>query len=363
VFVGHALLAFALAVLVADRRGWPARRALALGVVAGAFAAVPDVDVAYAALAIDFGSLTADSLLRPSTFWDATRDVHRTVTHSLVVALVAGPVFGLCAASGRARRARRAGAVVALGALVAVTYAVSGPVGGVVMVLFAVAGLGVASLARLLTDLSMRTVAIAATAGLATHPWGDLLTGGPPPLLYPLDVAVLESRVVLHADPTVHLLGAFAFELAMVWLAALALVRLYDRPWRALLDRRGTVGAAYGVAAVVMAPPTLAVSYHFVFSILSVGFVCGGLSAGLAGVSVSPPIAWRRFVPRLSTTRSGSDDRVRARTDRPIAVLSDRPAQERLTALVGVAPTVLTAITAALVGYTTVYVVTLAVGV
>jgi len=37
----------------------------------------------------------------------------------------------------------------------------------------------------------------------------------------------------------------------------------------------GRVGAAYGVAALAVTPPTLEVSYRFVFSILGVGLLCG----------------------------------------------------------------------------------------
>jgi len=282
VFLGHALLAFALATLIADWRGWTARRALTLGLVAGAFAAIPDVDVAYAAVALDVDALNAASVTQPSTFWDATRDVHRTMTHSLVVALLAGPAFGLWAVkrtgSPLTRAAGRGVSAVALAALVGAAYAVSGPLGGVVMGMFAVAGVGVATLCRITTDFPARTVALAATAGLLSHPWGDLVTGKPPRLFYPFEVGVFDGRVLLHGDPTIHLLGAFAIELSVAWLAAVAIARVAGFSMGELIDRRALAGAAYGVAAVAMAPPTLAVSYHFVFSILSVGVVCAGVS-------------------------------------------------------------------------------------
>ena len=73
-FIGHALLAFAIAALVADWRGWGRRDALVVGVVAGAFATLPDVDIAYAVfglvhwLAIDAGGSV------PTVFWDASRE-------------------------------------------------------------------------------------------------------------------------------------------------------------------------------------------------------------------------------------------------------------------------------------------------
>jgi membrane-bound metal-dependent hydrolase YbcI (DUF457 family) len=298
VFVGHALFAFALAALLADRLGWSAERALTLGAVAGAFAALPDVDMAYAAVAIDFGRLTAESLTRPSTLWDATREVHRALTHSLVVSVLAGGAFGLWAVAWNRRPTVRVGgsllAVGVLAALVGVGSARSGTLGLVVLGTFAVGGLAIATAARLRTDLSGRALVTAAVLGLCSHPWGDLVTGEPPKLFYPFDVRVLDGRVLLHGDPTVHLLGAFALELAVVWLAAVAVATVTGRSWREAIDPRAAAGLAYGVAAVLMVPPTLEVSYHFVFSILAVGVVCGGMSLtpGSASIPRPVPLSW-----------------------------------------------------------------------
>lgn len=343
-FIGHALLAFALATLIADRLGWPARRALTLGLVTGAFAAIPDVDMAYAAVAIDIANLTVDELTRPSTLWGATRDVHRAMTHSLAVSVVAGTAFGLWAVrgsgagssrepgSGSSRSANpRSGriatvshgvAAVVFVALVVGSYAASGTLGGIVMGSFVAVGVGIATLCRARTAFSGRTVGIAAVAGLLSHPWGDLVTGEPPKLFYPFDVRFLDGRVLLHGDPTVHLLGAFTLELAVVWLAAIAVAVVTGRSWRRSIDRRAALGGVYGVAAVAMAPPTLEVSYHFVFSILSVGLVCGGLSA-------------------------------RARSASPVAALRDR--LDPPVSLLGVVFTVLGGVTVALAGYVAVY--------
>jgi membrane-bound metal-dependent hydrolase YbcI (DUF457 family) len=283
VFIGHALLAFALATLIADWRGWSARDALTLGVVAGSFAAIPDVDVAYAAIALDVSRLTVESATQPGVFWDATRGVHRSITHSLVVAMVAGPAFGLWAATWeRSPVLRAVGRIVAatvLTTLVAAAYIVSGPTGGIVVGTFVLAGLVVASLSQARTSLSGRTVGLTATAGLLSHPWGDLVTGEPPRLFYPLDVQFLDGTVLLHGDPTVHLLGAFAIELAVFWFTAVTITRVTGRSWTTFLDRRAGIGILYGVTALVMTPPTLEVSYHFVFSIVAVGLACGGLVA------------------------------------------------------------------------------------
>ncbi|WP_336023653.1 metal-dependent hydrolase [Halobellus salinisoli] len=300
-FVGHALLAFALAVLFAEWRGWPARNALFLGIVTGLFAALPDIDVVYALAAIDGGRFLGGGSVDPEVFWSAANAVHRSMTHSLLVAAVAGPAAGLWAvrhAPPRRKWLARTGAVTLLLGLVAVATAVSGPLGTLVMGAFVVGGAALATLAARRTPLSPRQIALAATAGLLTHPWGDLVTGEPPRLLYPLQFTVFDGRVALHPDPTIHLLGAFALELAVVWLAVLAVVRLTDRSVRLFSDRTAALGATYGAAAIVLAPPTLDVSYHFVFSILAVGSVCGVLAWYRSMPPLYAVIGTDRFDPR-----------------------------------------------------------------
>jgi len=302
VFVGHALLASALAVLFAEWRGWSTRQALLLGAATGAFAALPDVDVVYAVVALDGGQLVGSGV-NPTAFWDAANSVHRSMTHSVLVALIAGPAFGLWAVRGTSEgsRKREWGARIAgIVLLVAVAIVASGALGAIVMGAFVVAGVAITALSRRETDLSPRMLGLAATAGLLTHPWGDLVTGQPPQFLYPFEIGVIESRVVLHPDPTMHLLGAFAVELAAVWLAALAIVRVTDRSLATFYDRSAILGAGYGALALVLAPPTLAVSYHFVFSILAVGVVCSGLSWYR-----STPVASLRRRPTAGDVRAG----------------------------------------------------------
>ncbi|WP_281195224.1 metal-dependent hydrolase [Halorubrum sp. F4] len=369
-FIGHALLAFALAALLADRLGWSADRALAIGAVAGAFAALPDVDMAYAAVAIDLGSLSTESLTRPSTLWDATREVHRALTHSLVVSVLAGGAFGLWAVAwGRRRSVRAIGSVLSvavLAALVAVASAQNGTLGLVVLGTFAIGGLAIATLARLRTDLSGRAVAAAAVFGLLSHPWGDLVTGEPPKLFYPFDVRLLDGRVLLHGDPTVHLLGAFALELAAIWLAAVAVATVTGRSWRKAIDPRAAAGLAYGVAAVLMTPPTLEVSYHFVFSILAVGVVCGGLSLTPGSTG------WRRWTVGWRRWMRGRRRWVTGRRRWTPGIPNSRgvisgfslPGRDELRRRITVPPsalaltfTALAGVTAALVGYAAVYVV------
>jgi membrane-bound metal-dependent hydrolase YbcI (DUF457 family) len=92
-FIGHGLLAFALVALAGDALGWSRDRALWLGVLAGAFATVPDVDMLYAPIGVLGG---VDGLFEASeAFWSASSVVHRTVTHSLVLGAVAALGFAL----------------------------------------------------------------------------------------------------------------------------------------------------------------------------------------------------------------------------------------------------------------------------
>lgn len=269
-FVGHALLAFALvgggAALFRDRSV-----GLRLGIVAAAFATVPDVDMAYALV----GLVGADGVMGTvSSFWAASTAVHRTITHSLLVApvgaaLAAGWVFG---------RRKRSWVILAtataLGSgLTATTAVVSGALGGFVMALFVVATAIVAEIVVRRSMFTARATFGAAAVGLLSHPFGDLATGEPPAFLYPLNTPLVTERVVLSADPTLHLLGAFGVELAAIWAGLLVGMWLLERPVRAAIDLRAVTGIGYATAALAIPAPTLDFSYPFVFSVLSVGMI------------------------------------------------------------------------------------------
>lgn len=280
-FLGHGLLAFALAAALARWAGWPVERAIAVGLLAGGFGLAPDVDMLYAPV----GVLGAASLLGAADgFWTASTAVHRTVTHSVVVGAAAALAAGLWA---RATAPSRAAAVAIGGGSVAVA-ALGGPLDGLVMAAFAVAVLALAALGRHL-GFAPATVGAAALLGLCTHPFGDLFTGEPPALLYPLDVTLVAERVVLHPDPTLHLLGALGLELATAWLAVGVLLWLLDRPLGEHVTPRAGLGVAFGSAAFVLPPPTLEASYHFVFPLLGTSVAC---ALGLR------PATWRALWAR-----------------------------------------------------------------
>jgi hypothetical protein len=281
-FVGHGLLAFALVAALARARGWSTERALSLGLLAGAFGLAPDVDILYAPVGLLGASGPLDAA---AGFWMAGNEVHRAVTHSLVVAAVASLAAGAWATG---TRRGRLGATLVVGGLVTVAFLVSGVLGAVVLAAFGVAMLGLARVGRVRLRHAPVAVAAAAAAGTLTHPFGDLFTGEPPALTYPFDVTLLTERVALSPDPTLHLLGALFVELGTAWLAALVLVWLRDDAlptWpapgalAARIDRRAGLGLGYAGAAALVPAPTLDVSYHFVFPLLGVGLLVTAASA------------------------------------------------------------------------------------
>ncbi|WP_336343586.1 metal-dependent hydrolase [Halalkalicoccus ordinarius] len=279
-FVGHALLAFALAAGGARWTGRSPERSLSIGLAAGAFATVPDVDMLYALVGLLSG--VGGTLDAVNAFWSASTHVHRIVTHSLVVGVAAALGFALWS-RGLEREGAGIGALrtrpdalsglAVLVALVAVAGLASGSLGLVVMSAFVLAGLAVATLAVEFGGLGPRTVLATALLGLLSHPFGDLFTGEPPRLLYPFGARLLTDRVLLSPDSTLHLLGTFGVELATIWLAALVYCRLTHRSLRTHVRWRAALGVAYAGAALALPAPTVDSSYRFVFSVLAVGAV------------------------------------------------------------------------------------------
>ncbi len=275
-FVGHGLLALALVSAVAARRGWTPRRALTLGVVAAGFATLPDVDVLYPLLATLAGAGSSGALTQD--FWHLSTTVHRGATHSLVVGLVIAGAVTLWSRRGGDARATRALAVGAFAALVLVVGSAGGGLAGATMAVMAVGAVATAVLATR-AGLGARAVGAAALAGLLTHPFGDLVTGQPPPLLYPLGTylpgegAIIGSRLTLHGDPTLHLVGAFLVELAAIWLAVVVVALLVDRRPTRYVRPQALAGVGFAVAVFAIPAPSLSAATSFVAGALAVGIV------------------------------------------------------------------------------------------
>ena len=310
-FIGHGLVVFAIVAGLALLAGWDGERALAVGLLAGAFGLAPDVDILYAPV----GLIGASGLFEAEAgFWAAGNAVHRGMTHSLLVGGAAAAAAGLWAAGTKPARVLAAAVgtgIVAVGAGDGLLAAVI--LTAFVATVFAIAGFGARQ------TIAARHVGAAAAVGLLSHPFGDLFTGGPPDLLYPLDVTLVAERIVLHPDPTVHLLAAFGLEVATMWAAAVVYLHATDCRMADYVSPHATLGVGFAVAALVLPSPTLESPYRFVFGALGVGMVSG----------VGRPRQWR-------------------------AVLSRRAAAERLTALDAVL-TALAALTTALVAYGTLY--------
>jgi membrane-bound metal-dependent hydrolase YbcI (DUF457 family) len=182
---------------------------MAIGVVAALAATIPDLDM----LSVLPGLLSglAGTLGPVEGFWDAAT-AHRSVTHSLLLAVPLGAVVGFVADTGRRRTLG-----LSLAGLLGVLLLALPAAGAAVVLPFVGGAIGLGLLASRL-PVTARATWIAASVGLLTHPFGDLFTGEPPWLLYPTGLEVLPGRVLLSADPTLHLLGAFFVELWVIWL-------------------------------------------------------------------------------------------------------------------------------------------------
>lgn len=264
---GHAPLAFALAGLGADALGRSRRRAIAVAVVAGLFAVVPDVDILHAVVGF-MGSVPADVWRVNDAFWAASSEVHRGVTHSLVLGIPAALGFGLLAGDRRFQVV--GGAVLSVFPLAG--FALGGVLGFALVSLYVLAGVSVAALARQL-GLGLPAALGAAVVGLGSHPFGDLFTGTPPVLLYPIRAGVIPERIALLPDPTLNLLAVFGLELAAVWLGLLVAARLLDLSLRRYVEPHAALGVGYGAAALVLPAPSLEVAAPFALSVVAVGGV------------------------------------------------------------------------------------------
>ena len=278
---GHAPLAFALVAVLATIYGTSADRALRLGLVAGGFALVPDVDMVYAVAGL-LGANPAGLWGAVDAFWTSSKVVHRDLSHSLLVAIPA--IIGF--ASVTAQRINGV-AILPLIGVIALGAVTGGILGGVIMGLYVAMGLAVVLLASEL-GLGPRAILATAAIGLGLHPFGDVFTGTPPAFFAPLGIEILVERVALHPDPTLNLLAIFGLELLCLWAAVVVATELTGRSIQATIDWRATAGAVYGVAALLMPAPTLDVSYHFVFSVVAIG------SVGVAPLGFK--LTWDRLI-------------------------------------------------------------------
>lgn len=301
-YLGHCLLAFSLAVLLARWRGLDRRRTLLVGVGGGLFGAVPDVDMWHTAYVV---ARAGPTNVFPTTeyVWPNSWVVHRTLTHSLVTGGLVVLVVALFAVARRDReeapRRRMVGSVGAGALLVTSLVAVSLPtdelLGTVTMALFVAAALAVARW-LLVRGVGATWVAGAAAVGILSHPFGDLWMGTPPAFLYPLSADPPIERVYFAADPTFNLLTAFGLEVALGCLAVIAALRTTGRPIREVIHPASALGLAYASAAAFVPPPTFRLAYGF-----AAGLVLVGAAVGLLAVAHRVPSPRTRQGDALAT--------------------------------------------------------------
>ena len=280
--VGHAFLAFALCAGFALWDRWSRRSARQVGLVAAAFALLPDVDMAYALIGVVglVGGTPDGPLAVARGFWGASTAVHRAVTHSVLLAVPAAIAFALWAMPGaesdRDRLFRRWVGLVLLAGLCLIAFQVSGLLGLAAMGLYAAIGLSFATAIARFGTLDSRIILAAIFVGLISHPFGDVFTGTPPNFLYPFPVVVVGDVFHLHPDPTLHLLYTFGLELATIWVAFRVFVGTIDG------FSVGTVGVGYAVTGLgfallvpIVQAPTLEASYHFVLPVVGFGVLVG----------------------------------------------------------------------------------------
>ncbi|WP_255193887.1 metal-dependent hydrolase [Natronobeatus ordinarius] len=283
-YLGHALLAFALAAPVARWAGLERRRALLVGVVAGVYGMVPDIDMWHTVYVI---ARAGPTNVFPTTeyVWPESWIVHRTLTHSLLTGgLAVLVVFGFSDAYRRrtttplwSAALPAIGSMLLIGLLVAVALSTDELLGLVTMGLFLGASLAVAwwALRRGLTPLE---VSGAAAVGILSHPFGDVWMGHPPAFLYPLSSEPPIDRLYFSAEPTYNLLVAFGIEVTLGIVAALVAVRLTGRTVRETMHPVALAGFGYAGAVSFVPPPTFQLAYGFAAGVVAVGSILGAVA-------------------------------------------------------------------------------------
>ncbi len=269
--LGHFLLAFTLASLAAILLDYSKHRALVIGLAAGCFAFIPDVDILYAwkELFVIF-----ESGLTPfvDTFWSTSSEVHRGLSHSLIVGFLSSLAFTFYY-----RDSDLLTGIVVTAVFSAIFFHLLGFLGGIVAGAFSITGIILSEAVSRKTDLSLKEFLAVSALGLLSHPFGDIFTGVPPEFFYPLETVLLDSRIAIFQDPTLNLLLAFSTELFFICSSIAMFFYLTDRDLRSALSPLALTGVLYLGIGYWIPAPTLEVSYQFVFSIIGYSAFVGAL--------------------------------------------------------------------------------------
>lgn len=271
---GHFFLAFSLAAFLSYYVGYEAEAALEIGLFAALFALLPDIDIIYAFKEVAV-LLASDTSIFVESFWNASGKVHRGFSHSLVTGLVSSAAFTFY----HRNRSRYVAAMIGMAALAAGAF-LGGFLVASLAVLYAAAGVLLSEAAVERVDERGFTGAV--LVGLISHPFGDLFTGTPPGLLYPLTLELIESRLILVQDPVFNLLSIFLVELSCLVLAlgVFSYVRGVDLSPE--ISPLSFMTVTFGASYFLIPEPSLSSSYQFVYGLTS-------LSLFAAVISVSRP--------------------------------------------------------------------------
>jgi hypothetical protein len=257
---GHFFLAFSAASLAAFFWGYEGEKALKIGAAAGLFAVLPDIDIIYAFK--ELIEITSGFYTFSDSFWDASRQTHRGLTHSLLVSLISVAGF-----SSYYMTRNRVLAAVFVFVVSSAAFLLDGAISAIVMMAFLFTGMIITQ--KLRDSFDFKEFIAVSTTGLLTHPFGDVFTGVPPDFLYPLPLNIFESRVVFFGDASLNFLTVFGLELFFIWSAILAYIYMMDKKMLEELTMLSALGLIYGFSSFLISSPSLSTSYTFVFSILA----------------------------------------------------------------------------------------------
>ena len=256
---GHFFLAFSVVALAAYHFGRDGDEAVKLGLAAALFALIPDIDIIYAFKEIF--AITSGFYGFTDSFWAASEETHRGLTHSLVILGYAATSFMTYHKTGN----RKLAGVFIL-SILGIGYHLEGFISAAVILAFSLAGFVITE--KLRTTINFKEFSLVALFGLLVHPFGDIFTGVPPDFLYPLSYSIIESRLIILQDPSLNFLAVFGIELFMIWAAILTYAYVEEKH---MLDEVSTLSAAgflYGISSFIVTNPSLSQSYRFVFSIV-----------------------------------------------------------------------------------------------
>lgn len=265
---GHFLLAFTVAALTAHYMG--KEEAVKIGVLAGLFSVIPDIDIIYAWKEI-LVLFTSGFYSFTDSFWQASRATHRGLSHSLVTGMIGAAGFTFY-------RERKNKIFASIFTAFMVFYGLyfGSILSASVMLLFTASGLLIAE--KFPGKVSIREFSAAAVFGLLIHPFGDLFTGTPPEFLYPLSSNLMSRRIFLSQDPVFNLLALFSLEIFLGWAALLTLLHIKDRSLFSSLERTSGMGLLFIFSGPFIDAPTMSTAYQFTFSLLILGFTGAEIS-------------------------------------------------------------------------------------